>query len=186
MTLFDLPPPPSGDMSSDLQTAEGLLQLLALPGIGPAKAIKLAAQHGGWETVDSASAEEQLIGKAAESLVQPAPRAPELPTGTRLVGYFDQDFPRRCVRSRVRLLCCGSDQTGGRTAGLRSMRCSGGRLGYRVPGTATSTQTRRWSELGKPLVYCRSNSPVSRDSGSLESGQNTPASSTRSGRDGST
>jgi anti-sigma factor RsiW len=48
------------------------------------------------------------------------------------------------------------------------------------PGTATSIQTRRWSELGN------GKSPTRRKSGSSAVGQNTAASTKRSGRDGST
>jgi Putative zinc-finger len=48
------------------------------------------------------------------------------------------------------------------------------------PGTATSIHTRRWSELGN------GKSPTSRKSGSSAVGQNTAASTKRSGLDGST
>jgi len=57
----------------------------------------------------------------------------------------------------------------------------GGSLGRTAYGRArTSSQTSRWSELGNGNV------PVSRDKGSLDTGQNTAPPCTRSLREGST
>ena len=60
---------------------------------------------------------------------------------------------------------------------------------YLTVGTVTSTQTLRWSEVGKPPTspHCaKSNTPVSRKSGSARSGQNTPPSTSWSVFRGST
>jgi MFS family permease len=60
-----------------------------------------------------------------------------------------------------------------REPGAPPVRAAGRASNFQVPGTQTSTHTSRWSELGNGNV------PTSRNSGSLESGQNTAASSMR-------
>lgn len=79
-----------------LRSAEGLLALLGLPGIGPARAIRLATA---FETADALrDADPNVLQRlldhpvSARDLLGLA-EPPAAPDGIRRVGYFDEGYP---------------------------------------------------------------------------------------------
>jgi len=98
MTLFDSFEPDVPRLAGDLHTASGLARLLALPGIGPKRAVVLANTFHEWSALASASEDDLIpLGRTlAKSLVSAIstssiPRMPEPPV--RMIGCFDDDWP---------------------------------------------------------------------------------------------
>lgn len=87
--------PVAGDaIGGDLQTSDGLLALMSLPGIGSGRAVKLARAFVSAERFNEASAEQRRLaaGVSVEGLVN-VRRSVTPHESVRLVGYFDAHYP---------------------------------------------------------------------------------------------
>ena len=94
MDLFDSIPTERGD----LHTASGLLRLMALPGVGPKRAVELAERFSDWATLRDADRDDvfQLLrGKTDEArdAIFDGVSVPEIPDEVRTIGCFDADWP---------------------------------------------------------------------------------------------
>ena len=93
-TLFDgAAPEPKG---WDLQTASSLAALMRFPGIGSARAIRIARTFRSWESLLNADPNRlrQVVGTDIPRLTDPVLIDDE-DTPTRMVGWFDTAYPRR-------------------------------------------------------------------------------------------
>jgi DNA processing protein len=84
--------------NADLRTVSGLAYLMAVPGIGAARALKIATVFGSLEKLRNTSLTElsSKIGKLASVLMeyrQYEITPISLPDGIRAMCYFDDDFP---------------------------------------------------------------------------------------------
>jgi predicted Rossmann fold nucleotide-binding protein DprA/Smf involved in DNA uptake len=77
---------------ADLQTADSLLTLMASPGVGSGRAIRLAEHFRSWERLEAATAEEvrRVAGTPVDLRRHPVP---ETGPDTRTVCIFDSGFP---------------------------------------------------------------------------------------------
>jgi DNA processing protein len=82
----------AGEAAEELETADGLAALLALPKIGAARAIRLAETFRTWDRLLNASAGALRSAAGAPVEVHRVDR-PAVPEGTHLVGWFDEDYP---------------------------------------------------------------------------------------------
>ena len=92
LTLFDAVSA-STNPENDLQSAESLLSLMSLPGIGSGRALRLAEGFNSWDALLSATPEE--VRRVARARVdigwRPAP--PEVPASSYVVGWFQNGYP---------------------------------------------------------------------------------------------
>lgn len=82
----------------DLRTVNGLTFLMAAPGIGPTRAIKVALRFGSLASLRNSDFVElsSLVGKQASELRNHCSSEISelsLPHGVRAISYFDNDFP---------------------------------------------------------------------------------------------
>lgn len=77
----------------ELFTPAGLLALMALPGVGSGRALKLAHAFHNVDTFNAASAgsRRSACGAAPDGHITVTPA--EAPEGSRVVGYFDDEYP---------------------------------------------------------------------------------------------
>ena len=129
-TLFDTDP-----LQGELGTAVGLWRLLQVRGVGPKAALGLARTFDTWNGLDSNLARAvEIAGRSsvedlAEAVASPL-SPPILDTGTRLVGFFDGDFPDllRSIPQPPAVLWCRGTVPAGQLAavvGTRSPTATG-------------------------------------------------------------
>ena len=94
MELFESIPKDRGD----LHTAGGLLRLLALPGVGPKRAVALAERFTNWAELREAPRDDLFhimrggTDDVREMIINGV-TAPEIPDEIRVIGCFDHDWP---------------------------------------------------------------------------------------------
>ena len=99
VSLFDPLESEGNPPRGDLHSAVGLARLLALPGIGPKRALKLADHFLNWEQLSDASAEELTsVTKAKDEdlrclISKSVPIEPSA-DDSRAIGCFDDDWPK--------------------------------------------------------------------------------------------
>jgi DNA processing protein len=99
VSLFDSFEPEGIPSHGDLHGAYGLARLLALPGIGPKRALKLADRFLNWEHLSEASAEELTSvtkakdGGLKEAVSRSAP-IEQSADDSRAIGCFDDEWPK--------------------------------------------------------------------------------------------
>lgn len=99
MTLFDSLESEEKLRRGDLHTASGLARLIALPGIGPKRALRLSDHFLNWDALSQSSAEQLMsVAKAnndglAKAVAFSAP-VPSPPDGSRAIGCFDDEWPK--------------------------------------------------------------------------------------------
>ena len=99
VSLFDSFEPEDVPQHGDLHGAYGLARLLALPGIGPKRALKLADRFLNWAQLSDASAEEltsvtKAKGDGLKDAVSRSATIEPHTDGSRAIGCFDDEWPR--------------------------------------------------------------------------------------------
>lgn len=77
----------------DLRTAASLQALMQLPGVGSARAIRLAQGFGSWAKLLASSPEQirSVVRTRLDVMWRPTPI--EMTEGIRMIGWFDDSFP---------------------------------------------------------------------------------------------
>lgn len=97
-TLFDKAEEAPGSQSTDLLDAPSLVALMNLPGVGAARAIKLAETFKSWDALLDASPDALKAVARVEVDVVGRPRLIEFREGVRLIGWFDAAYPKSLRR----------------------------------------------------------------------------------------
>jgi len=83
------------EIGSSQWSGTELAVLLTLPGVGPVRVLQIARK---WECADDfwagARWRKRMLGKWAEKLPSERPLPEALPSGVRLLGFFDENFPQ--------------------------------------------------------------------------------------------
>lgn len=91
-TLFDEAEEP-GSGSTDLLDAASLVALMDLPGVGAARAIKVAETFKSWDALLDASPDARKAVARVEVEAVGKPSFAELGEGMHLIGWFDRAYP---------------------------------------------------------------------------------------------
>lgn len=79
--------------ATDLLEPESLLSLMALPGVGSARAIKVAEVFRSWDALLDASPDARRAIARVFIDLSSRPQAVEPPDNVQLVGWFDKQYP---------------------------------------------------------------------------------------------